>query len=160
MTALADLKDRPPKTSLASLPGNRGVGTCCRSSCSHTSYRWLQKRKSNPRCTQTFNENCIKSWHRWNHLQDQTCLWCGHKDSKTSWILHVPRERVTRWAQTRVAGGIWGFWLAAESILPESCSLDLIILPSDKNIVYIFLHWYINIQINQCISVVQCKTLV
>jgi len=92
MSALVDLKDRPPKTLLASLPGNLGAGTRCRSSCSHTSYRWLRKRKSNPHCTQTFNENCIKSWTGWNHLQDQTCLLYGHKGSRTGRTLCVPGE--------------------------------------------------------------------
>lgn len=108
MTALVDLKDRPPKTLLASLPGNLGVGTRCIGSCSHTSYRWLQKRKSNPHCTQTFNENCIKSWTGWNNLQDQTCLLYRHEDSKSGWILCVLCECVISCTQPRVTGGIQG----------------------------------------------------
>lgn len=144
MTALVDLKDRPPKTLLASLPGNLGVGTRCRSSCAHTSYRWLRKRKSNPRCTQTFNENCIKSWTGWKNLQDQTCLLYGHEASKAGWILRVPGERVTRCARPRVAGGLQGSWPGAETILPEN--FDLTIIPPYKNNFYINVtYFYINI---------------
>ena len=149
MTALVDLKDRPPKTLLASLPGNLGVGTCCRSSCSHTSYRWLRKRKANPHCTQTLNENWIKSWTGWNHLRDQTCLLYGREDSKTGQILRVPGERVARCARPQVTGGIRGAWPGAETILPESHSVDLTILLSYKKYnlykCYMFLHQYIKI---------------
>lgn len=137
MTALDDLKDRPPKALLASLPGNLGVGTRCRSSCSHTSYRWLQKRKSNPHCTQTFNENCIKSRTSWNHLQDQTCLLYGHGDSKTGRILCMLGECLARCAWPWVAGGFWGFWPGAETILPESHSIDLTFIPLCKNNIYV-----------------------
>lgn len=120
MTALVDLKDRPPKTLLASLPGNLGVGTRCRSSCAHMSYRWLWKRKSNPLCTQTFNENCIKPCTGWKRLQDQTRLLYGHEDPKTGRIPRAPGECVARCARPWVAGGIQGCWLGAETILPES----------------------------------------
>lgn len=110
MTASVDLKDRPPKTLLASLPGNRGVGTRCRSSCSHTSYRWLRKRKSNPHCTQTFNENWIKSLNRLKLSPGPDLPFVRTrrlKDRLGSCVRQVsasPDVPVARCAQPRVAG--------------------------------------------------------